>query len=231
MVELHLAFANSGVKRVRPVLAVPHGIETWDVADRFGDCGGPVARSADWVAKALGRENFRGGNTMPQTCTICKNPNREAIEAELLGTESLRTIAVRWSVSKSALLRHKAGHLPAAIVKATAAKEEIHGGKLLQRLTELNGETTLILREARTASTKDNQLALKAIARVERQLLLEGQLLAEMKEDPAVDLTLAPEWQNLRAAILLALQPHPAARAAVLKALESQEVVNNVVAA
>lgn len=167
---------------------------------------------------------------MPQTCTICKNQNREAIEAELLGTESFRAIAVRWSVSKSALLRHKADHLPAAILKAADLKEEIHGGKLLERLTELNRETALILREARTTSTKDNQLALKAIARVERQLLLEGQLLAEMKEDPAVDLTLAPEWQNLRAAILLALEPHPAARAAVLKAIEREEVVNNVAA-
>jgi hypothetical protein len=168
---------------------------------------------------------------MPQTCTICKNQNREAIEAELLGTESLRSIASRWFVSKSALLRHKAVHLPAAIVKAAAVKEEIHGGKLLERLTALNRETALILREARTASTKDNQLALKAIARVERQLLLEGQLLTEMKEDPAVDLTQAPEWQNLRAAILLALESHPAARAAVLQAMEREEVVNNVVAA
>src|SRR5579862_4257405 len=122
---------------------------------------------------------------MPRTCTVCKNPNREEIEADLLGTESFRATAARWSVSKSALLRHKEHHLPAAIVKAAAAKEEIHGGKLLERLTELNRETALILREARTASTKDNQLALKAIARVERQLVLEGQLLAEMKDDPA----------------------------------------------
>ncbi len=168
---------------------------------------------------------------MPNTCSLCKHPSREEIDAALLGVESLRKIAARWAVSKSALLRHKAAHLPAAIVKAAAAKEEISGGKLLDRLTTLNRETTSILREARTAETKDNQLALRAIARAERQLLLEGKLLAEMKEDPAtVDLTLAPEWLTLRAAILLALEPYPAAQAAVVKALESQEVVNNVAA-
>jgi hypothetical protein len=165
-----------------------------------------------------------------RTCTACKHPSRDAINAALLGTESLRKIAARWSVSKTALLRHKAAHLPTAIVKAAAIEEEISGGKLLDRLMLLNRETASILLEARTADTKDNQLALKAIARVERQLLLEGQLLAEMKEDPPLDLTLAPEWQNLRAAVLLALEPHPAARAAVLQAIERQEVVNNVAA-
>jgi hypothetical protein len=168
---------------------------------------------------------------MSQTCTICKNQNRESIEAALLGTESLRKIAVRWSVSKSALVRHKAEHLPRAIVKAAAVKEEISGDKLLDRLKTIHRETASILHEARTADTKDNQLALKAIARAERQLLLEGQLLAELNEDPAaVDLTLAPEWLTLRAAILLALEPHPAARAAVVKALENEGAVNNVAA-
>ena len=167
---------------------------------------------------------------MSQTCTICKNQNRESIEAALLGTESLRKIAARWSVSKSALLRHKAQHLPAAIVKAAAIKEEISGGKLHDRLMALNRETASILYEARTADTKDNQLALKAIARAEKQLVLEGQLLTQLNEDPAVDLTQAPEWLTLRAEILLALEPHPAARAAVVKALENEKVVNNVAA-
>ncbi len=165
---------------------------------------------------------------MPQTCTICKNQNRDAIEMALLGTESSRAIAARWSVSKSALLRHKADHLPAAVVKAVAVKEEINAGKLLERLTALYLETASILREARTAGTKDNQLALKAIARAEKQLSLYGQLLAELNAGPTVDITLAPEWQRLRMAIVLALEPYPEARAAILEAIKSEEAVNNV---
>jgi hypothetical protein len=167
---------------------------------------------------------------MPRTCTICKNHNRESIEASLLGTETLRMIAARWRVSKSALLRHKADHLPAAIVKAVAVQEVISGGNLLERLTALNRETASILREARTAGrTKDNPLALKAIARAEKQLELESRLLAELNEGAAVDLAVTPEWRNLRTAILLALDSHPAARAAVLKAIENG-AANNVTA-
>jgi hypothetical protein len=165
---------------------------------------------------------------MSRTCTVCKHPNLDELNAALLGTDSLRKIAVRWSLSKTALMRHKAAHLPAAIVRAAAVAEEVSGGKLLDRLTTLNRETASILREARTADTKDNQLALKAIARAESQLLLEGKLLAELNDDPAaIDLTSASEWMTLRAAILLALEPYAAAKAAVVKALENNGAVNN----
>jgi hypothetical protein len=156
---------------------------------------------------------------MPQTCTICKNPDREPIEAALLGTESLRAIAARWSVSKSALVRHRADHLPAAIMKAAAVQEVISGGRLLDRLTALNRETLSILREARTGRTKDSPLALKAITRAEKQLELEGRLLGELNESTTVDLIATQEWQTLRVAILLAIEPYPAARAAVLGAI------------
>ena len=156
---------------------------------------------------------------MPRKCTICNHGSREEINAALLGAESFRTIASRWSVSKTALLRHKADHLPASVVKAAEAKEEIRGGKLLERLLEFHRETAEILREART--TKDNQLALKAIARAEKQLEIEGRMLGELNADATVNVTMLPEWQELRGAILLALEPHPAARQAVLGAIEN----------
>ena len=124
-----------------------------------------------------------------RTCTVCGHHDRDAINAALLGSESLRNIAARYIASKSALLRHKKNHLPAAVVKAAAVEEVISGGKLLDRLKELNRETASILREARTAGTKDNQLALKAIARAEKQLVLEGQLLGELNEGATVNIT------------------------------------------
>ena len=95
----------------------------------------------------------------------------EAIDAALLSTDSLREIAARWAVSNRPHTAQRA-HLPTAVVKAAAIEEVISGGKLLERLKELNRETASILREARTAGTKDNQLALKAIARAEKQLEL-----------------------------------------------------------
>jgi hypothetical protein len=49
---------------------------------------------------------------MPRTCTICTHPKRTAIEQALGQAIPLRTIAAQWSVSKTALIRHKTDHLP-----------------------------------------------------------------------------------------------------------------------
>lgn len=54
---------------------------------------------------------------MPRTCTLCNHPNHAEIDRALLAGTPLRTIADRWSVSKTALLRHKphiAGRVAAA---------------------------------------------------------------------------------------------------------------------
>jgi hypothetical protein len=62
---------------------------------------------------------------MPRTCTVCTHPERAAIDATLVSgpSESLRTIADRRSVSKTALIRHKADHLPAHLATAREAAE------------------------------------------------------------------------------------------------------------
>ena len=60
---------------------------------------------------------------MPRTCTVCKHPQREAIDAALLMTESLRNISVRTGTSTTALHRHRHSHLPKKLAKAAEARE------------------------------------------------------------------------------------------------------------
>ncbi len=53
---------------------------------------------------------------MPRACSVCIHINRESIDDALrVGDTSLRTIARRWFVSKSALIRHKNAHLRMSI--------------------------------------------------------------------------------------------------------------------
>jgi hypothetical protein len=156
---------------------------------------------------------------MSRTCTVCANPQREGINAALISLESIRAISTRFGVTPSALQRHKAKHLPATLVKAAAVAEIADAGTLLDRLKSLNRETAAILREVRADDTKNNDVALKAIARAEKQLELEGRLLGELNEGSTVNVVLTPEWSAIRAAILKALEPYPAARFAVAGAL------------
>ena len=144
---------------------------------------------------------------MPRRCTICDHADRDAIDSALMENESLRTIADHWSVSKTALLRHKADHLPAHLAKAKRAEETTQADSLLGQLLSLNRETLAILKQARDG--KDNELALKAITRAEKQIELQAKLLGELQEGTTVNVFLPLEWQQLRTLILSALSSHP----------------------
>ena len=154
---------------------------------------------------------------MPRVCTICSHEEREAINAALLSEEALRNIAQRFGTSTTALHRHKEGHIPPHLARAQDAAEVVQADGLLDRLQSLNTETMLILREAREGD--DNELALKAIARAEKQLELQAKLLGELNEGTTVNVLVAPEWLELRALIIQAVAPHPEAAQAVGRAL------------
>jgi len=154
---------------------------------------------------------------VPRTCTICTHPRRDAIDLALLAGESFRNIAERFGTSATALHRHK-DHLPGQLAKAHEAAEVVKADTLLDRLKELNTETRAILKETRAGGNHD--LALKAIARVEKQLELEAKLLGELQpEGMTIKVYSTPEWLTLRAVVIHALQPYPEAAQAVGRAL------------
>lgn len=74
---------------------------------------------------------------MARTCTICRHPKRAEIEKALLDGLPLRTISDQWSVSKTALLRHRKNDLPTAILKAKASEEVTQADGLLARIEAL----------------------------------------------------------------------------------------------
>jgi hypothetical protein len=62
---------------------------------------------------------------MPQTCTICRHPERHDIEADLRAGTPHRDIARRHDVSKDALSRHRANHMSRHTETGLAAAREI----------------------------------------------------------------------------------------------------------
>ena len=163
---------------------------------------------------------------MPRRCTICDHPERVEIDAAVVAEEGYRDIARQWRVSKDAVARHKADHLPAHLSKAKHATETTQADSLLGQLLSLNRHTLAILKEARDGEEKDSELALKAIARAEKQIELQAKLLGELQEGTTVNVFLLPEWQQLRARIISVLAPYPQARLAVAHALERSPYAN-----
>lgn len=81
---------------------------------------------------------------MPRVCTICRHPRREGIDRALVAGEALRDIAGRFAVSKSALERHKAEHLPPALTRAQEADAEAAALDVLAELRRCLARVNLL---------------------------------------------------------------------------------------
>src|SRR4029077_3101391 len=74
---------------------------------------------------------------MPRTCTVCRHPDRESVNAALVASEPERAIASRFGLSRCALQRHKANHLPVLLTKAVAEAEIVEAETLVGRMQTL----------------------------------------------------------------------------------------------
>lgn len=158
---------------------------------------------------------------MPRTCTVCPHPEREAIDAALVSGESTGKISGRYrTIDERALRRHRANHLPASLAKARDAEEVSRADDLLSQVRDLQGRALDILEKAEAAG--EMRTALGAIREARGNLELLAKLLGELDERP-VNVLVSPQWLELRAVIVAALQPHPDAREAILDAIGSAD--------
>jgi hypothetical protein len=153
-----------------------------------------------------------------RTCTICEHPEREAIDRALVGETSNLSISAQFGVSESAARRHKGNHLPAKLAKAHEAEEVAHADNLLGQVRALQSKTLSILLRAEGAG--DLRTALSAVREARGNVELLAKLSGELDERPVVNVLISPEWLQLRTVLVTALEPHPDARGAVLRAIE-----------
>jgi len=156
---------------------------------------------------------------MPRRCTVCDHPERHGIDEALVSGAPYRSVAKRFDLSESAVYRHKTEHLPAHLLKAREVEEVAQADDLLEQVRHLQTHALDILEQAEKAG--DLRTALAAISQARWNIELLGKLAGELDERPVVNLNISPEWLELRAVIVGALEPHPVAHSAVLRALES----------
>jgi hypothetical protein len=155
---------------------------------------------------------------MPRRCTVCDHSEKHGIDEALVSGAPYRSVAKRFELSESAVYRHKTEHLPAHLLKAREVKEVARADDLLEQVRHLQGHALDILECAERAG--DLRTALAAISQARGNLELLGKLAGELDERPVVNLSVSPEWLELRTVIVGALELHPAAHTAVLRALE-----------
>ncbi len=154
---------------------------------------------------------------MARTCTVCTHDERHAIDVALVHREAYRHIATRYSVSTGALQRHAKEHLPELLAKSHDAVEVAEADSLLSRVEGLYKRTEAILEAAERSGEWGT--ALQAIRECRGNLELLGRVTKELQDTPTFNLTLNPEYLEVRALIVQALDPYPDARRAVAEAL------------
>ena len=155
---------------------------------------------------------------MPRTCTVCSHAAREAIDHALVAGESAAQIAGRYrTLHERALRRHRDAHIPESLAKSREAEEVSRADDLLRQLKALQAKTLALLLKAEEAG--DLRTALAGIREARGNVELLAKLSGELDERP-VNILLTPEWLEVRAVIVSALEPHPQAWGAVLRALE-----------
>jgi hypothetical protein len=122
---------------------------------------------------------------MPRSCPICDHEDLDEINAALASNERIRTIAERWSVRKTALMRHRNEHLPFSAIeakeaeaKAEEAEEDAPAEDLLDQVRDLQERALATLEEAEEA--EELNAALRAIKEVKGNLELMTKPLNEL---------------------------------------------------
>jgi hypothetical protein len=149
---------------------------------------------------------------------VCNHPERPGIDEALVTGAPYRSVAKRFGLSESAVYRHKIEHLPAHLLKAREVGEAARADDLLDQVRNLQAHALDILERAEKIG--DLRTALSAISQARGNLELLGKLAGELDESPVVNLNVSAEWLELRTVIVGALEPHPVAYSAVLRALE-----------
>ena len=158
---------------------------------------------------------------MSRRCTICTHKKREEIDSALVARDPFRTIADRFGVTKTSLIRHSDDHLPASLVKAQEAAEAAQADNLLAQVCDLRDKALSVLESAENAD--DLRTAIAAIREARGCVELLGKLAGQLNDAPTVNLFISAEWRTVQVAILSALEPHADARLAVADALAQLE--------
>jgi hypothetical protein len=160
--------------------------------------------------------------------------------------ETFRGLSREFGYSEDALSRHKANHLMVDLndVRQTMAKareetlraikaeemEEIKGkmkesmaarlenaASFLDQLREVRSKSASLLDQAEKA--QDLRAAGTFLKELREQIKLWAELEGKLSSQPQVNVLISPQWVELRTAIIESLEPFPAAREAVIRAM------------
>ena len=155
-----------------------------------------------------------------QKCSICTRDDAAEIAASIMvGAASLRRIAAQFGTTDATLRRHRDHCMKGAVQAAVQERNLDAGESTLSQCRNLQAITSKVLSDV----NGDPALTLKAVAEARKNLELLSKLLGDLDERPVVNIIKSPEWVAIRSRIIIAVDPIPGAREALLAALGGEQ--------
>jgi len=142
--------------------------------------------------------------------------------ALVAGSPSLGKLAKQYGITKTSLIRHKAGHLNPALARIQAKRIEKGATTVITQLDRLIALLEAVIYPAKEEKSPNLSLALSAMREYRTTLELRAKVTGELDERPTtvVNIAASAEWIETRTLMLKALRPYPEAMRAVARALE-----------
>ncbi len=170
-------------------------------------------------------------------CHVCTHHARAQIELGVANKVSLRTLSQRYEVSKASIHRHGKNHMSDALKARLFLRPKETDIDLEQlRITESEGLLqNLVAQRGRLYALADKAGELgdisgetKVHGQLSRNLELTGKLLGDLNtgtHNVTNNILVAPQYHEMRTALIQALKPFPEARKAVTAALQRMEAI------
>lgn len=186
------------------------------------------------VAESVPHKTARSAQNSPpaasarnvgRRCETCWHSERDEIDKRLLAGEPVSVLARAYGLTRDSVNRHMAAHVAPALREAAAREreqaEEARGDDLLGELRSLLKIAKGLL--ARAVQAGDLRTATSAVGQARGVIETMARVLGDISDAPTVNVTLAPQFIQIRQTLITALEPFPEARAAVLRALEAAQ--------
>lgn len=176
-------------------------------------------------------------------CKVCEHPSRGGIEVAIVHRVPLKAISRKFGPSVYSIHRHRHRHMTAAQIAAmlAAMPPTLVDLEQLERSESEGLLQTLIVNRARAyrlldlaEESGDYKAAANLLGKVHENVALTGKLLGAITTHATHttnNLTIAPDWIDMRTGMMKALRDFPEARKAVssfLLEFETRETLERV---
>ncbi len=150
-------------------------------------------------------------------CKCGQYPGHLELDKAYLNNEiSLQQYADKVGCAKPSVERHVKGHLPGALLKAKDIEDVANGDSLLDELKRARERAYSLLDKAEAAAnTKVYGAPVAYLKEIREQLKFIAELEGKLATQPQINISIHPEWVELKAVIITTLRKYPEALEAV----------------